>query len=304
MDDKEFHCPSCGEAVEEGEKFCSHCGEKLDWAKIKGKVCPKCGKSCEEGAKFCPDCGAALTEESSEEEESEKSPIEEEVSEEPEEAEKKTIFGTSPAPVPFDEEEKTPDFPKEEAHEEQNAYRDTSSRDDYRTYGEESLSDRLDHILERWSPRNSDGFSDTSLRGRFFNFVGRLNRWRYFTWGILLTIIFFIVYTVIVVGLAGSLLAGEGAAFLIGCLLYLVFQLPFYVGALSLSIRRAHDMGKSTLFGCLYLLNLPLSLILQTLDSRFLSFIVAAAFFVYGMCLLFVRGTEGPNKYGPDPLRK
>lgn len=299
MDDREFHCPSCGEIVEEGEKFCSHCGEKLDWEEIKREICPNCGKPYEAGAKFCPNCGASLTEESPEKEEPEEiSKISEESEEEP----KKTIFGTAPVPVPFGEEEKEPDFPKEEAHEENNAYRDTSSPGDYRTYGEESLSDKLDHILEGWSPVNSDGFSDTSFRGRFFNFVGRLNRWRYFTWGILLTIIFFIVYSVIVVGLAGSLLAGEGLAFLLGCLLYLVFQLPFYLGALSLSIRRAHDMGKSTLFGFLYLLNLPLTPILKAADSHFLSFIVAAAFFVYGMCLLFVRGTQGPNKYGADPL--
>ncbi len=301
MDDREFHCPSCGEIVEEGEKFCSHCGEKLDWEEIKREICPNCGKPYEAGSKFCPNCGASLTGESSEMKESEEIPATEEISKEPEE-EKKTIFGTTPSPVPFETEEKEPDFPKEEAHQEQNAYRDTSSGGDYRTYGEESLSDKLDHILEGWSPRNSDGFSDTSFRGRFFNFVGRLNRWRYFTWGILLTIIFFIVYSVIVVGLAGSLLAGEGLAFLVGCLLYLVFQLPFYLGALSLSIRRAHDMGKSTLFGCLYLLNLPLMPILEAADSHFLSFIVAAAFFVYGMCLLFVRGTQGPNKYGADPL--
>lgn len=313
MDQREFHCPFCGGRIEEGEKFCARCGKPLDWEAIKkDRACPKCGAPYEEGDRFCPQCGASLTEEIREAEApGEKS--ETPASEEKEEAESrdsqgKTIFGETPAPVPFEMEEKKPDISREEPSFENNAYRDDSSRYDYtRTYGEESLSDKLDHILERWSPANSDGFSDTSFRGRFFNFVGRLNRWRYFIWGILLCVFFFVLYAVIMLGLAGTFLAafasGQGALFLVGLLMFFVFQLPFYVAALSLSIRRAHDLGKSTLFGCLYLLNLPLSFVLQTIDSRALAFIVAVAYFVYGMYLLFAKGTEGPNKYGPDPLR-
>ncbi|MBQ7196705.1 MAG: SPFH domain-containing protein, partial [Synergistaceae bacterium] len=42
-------CPSCGQPVIAGAKFCSNCGAKL--------VCPNCGQALIPGAKFCPNCG-------------------------------------------------------------------------------------------------------------------------------------------------------------------------------------------------------------------------------------------------------
>ena len=45
-------CPSCGQAVPAGAKFCMNCGAKL--------VCPNCGKPIIPGAKFCMDCGQQL----------------------------------------------------------------------------------------------------------------------------------------------------------------------------------------------------------------------------------------------------
>ena len=45
-------CPSCGQPVVSGAKFCMNCGAKL--------VCPKCGNAIMPGAKFCPNCGQQL----------------------------------------------------------------------------------------------------------------------------------------------------------------------------------------------------------------------------------------------------
>ncbi|MBQ6919923.1 MAG: SPFH domain-containing protein [Synergistaceae bacterium] len=42
-------CPSCGQPVAAGAKFCSNCGAKL--------VCSNCGNAIVPGAKFCPNCG-------------------------------------------------------------------------------------------------------------------------------------------------------------------------------------------------------------------------------------------------------
>ena len=42
-------CPSCGQPVISGAKFCSNCGAKL--------VCPSCGQAITPGAKFCSNCG-------------------------------------------------------------------------------------------------------------------------------------------------------------------------------------------------------------------------------------------------------
>lgn len=45
-------CPSCGQPVIEGAKFCMNCGAKL--------ACPKCGAALIPGAKFCMNCGQQL----------------------------------------------------------------------------------------------------------------------------------------------------------------------------------------------------------------------------------------------------
>ena len=45
-------CPSCGQPVIAGAKFCMNCGAKL--------VCPKCGQPLIPGAKFCMNCGQQL----------------------------------------------------------------------------------------------------------------------------------------------------------------------------------------------------------------------------------------------------
>ena len=45
-------CPSCGQAVPAGAKFCMNCGAKL--------VCSNCGNPLIPGAKFCPNCGQKI----------------------------------------------------------------------------------------------------------------------------------------------------------------------------------------------------------------------------------------------------
>ena len=42
-------CPSCGQAVQQGAKFCMHCGAPL--------ACPNCRSALVPGAKFCANCG-------------------------------------------------------------------------------------------------------------------------------------------------------------------------------------------------------------------------------------------------------
>lgn len=47
-------CPSCGQSVPAGAKFCMNCGAKLN------AVCPSCGQAVVPGAKFCMNCGQQL----------------------------------------------------------------------------------------------------------------------------------------------------------------------------------------------------------------------------------------------------
>ncbi len=47
-------CPSCGQAVRTGAKFCDSCGAPLQ------ANCSQCGAALRPGAKFCDSCGAKV----------------------------------------------------------------------------------------------------------------------------------------------------------------------------------------------------------------------------------------------------
>jgi RNA polymerase subunit RPABC4/transcription elongation factor Spt4 len=49
-------CINCGEQLEEGARFCQHCGTKQGTTS-----CQNCGKPIKEGWRICPFCGAALS---------------------------------------------------------------------------------------------------------------------------------------------------------------------------------------------------------------------------------------------------
>ena len=72
-------CKNCGSEVDENQKFCPECGEKIGnfckqcGAKLAKKqkfcpecgasqvfLCPKCNKEIDENSKFCPECGEKL----------------------------------------------------------------------------------------------------------------------------------------------------------------------------------------------------------------------------------------------------
>ena len=57
--DGTFACPSCGNMLAAGSKFCNSCGEKIETpSKL---VCPNCGKEAEEDdSAFCVYCGTKL----------------------------------------------------------------------------------------------------------------------------------------------------------------------------------------------------------------------------------------------------
>lgn len=46
-------CKQCGSEIEENQKFCPECGEKI------GNFCKQCGYKLENKQKFCPECGAS-----------------------------------------------------------------------------------------------------------------------------------------------------------------------------------------------------------------------------------------------------
>lgn len=105
-----------------------------------------------------------------------------------------------------------------------------------------------------------------------FDFDGRMNRamyWKYAVLGYFLMVgIFF------VLGLLG--MDGKSIASLVNTV-YAILFLPF-------NVRRLHDLNRNGLW------------LLLTLVP-----VVNFFFFIY---MGFVKGTDGSNDYGPDPLRR
>jgi hypothetical protein len=54
---QKYICKRCGAANQEGQYYCTSCGEKL------GSTCPNCGEDLLPGLNFCPYCGTRLSEE-------------------------------------------------------------------------------------------------------------------------------------------------------------------------------------------------------------------------------------------------
>ena len=107
----------------------------------------------------------------------------------------------------------------------------------------------------------------------FLSFEGRLNRLRFFLYLLILLVVMIISQAAMRFwgGIAVTVVAG-------------IVQITVVVVAISLWIRRLRDMNNSPWW----------SLII---------FIPFLNFFV-GWWLLIAYGTEGPNRFGPDPLAK
>ncbi len=96
----------------------------------------------------------------------------------------------------------------------------------------------------------------------------------------------------------------------IGAAVLVVFGLAVFVVTLAVSVRRLHDLDHSGwwLFGYLALSSLlsvprfgimgPLHRMESVSILDLIGSVVGIAFLIY---LGFIRGTDGPNRYGPDP---
>ena len=124
---------------------------------------------------------------------------------------------------------------------------------------------------------------------RYFDFVGRSSRAEYWWFQLYLwvVIIFFcIALGITVEDMESDELATSSAFILIGLGL---FVLVHWIGNIALAVRRFHDLDQTGwlvlvffLFGLIPLLGLLVAL---------------------GQIIWFIfPGTDGPNRYGPDPL--
>jgi uncharacterized membrane protein YhaH (DUF805 family) len=148
-----------------------------------------------------------------------------------------------------------------------------------------------------------------SLSQLLFGFDGRINRAKYwltfFFWCFIAVVLYFVLKALLVAtGLDDSMAMFFG----VGLLIYL----PFMVSAIAISVKRLHDRNKSAWWlAFYYLAPVALSLLVFMIagtepdDSdiaKGLQFVIL----VIHVCMLIdlgcLRGTSGPNRFGPDPL--
>jgi uncharacterized membrane protein YhaH (DUF805 family) len=136
------------------------------------------------------------------------------------------------------------------------------------------------------SPSQASGIAaiKSSAKDVLTSFSGRIPRRIFWIWGIAVGVVAAIAFSILAVafGTPPDPAGGGGGLSAIGALLMVVLYIPVVWFSLALQVKRWHDRGKS---GWWVLINLiP---------------------FVGGLWALvecgFLRGTEGPNQFGPDP---
>ena len=116
-----------------------------------------------------------------------------------------------------------------------------------------------------------------------FSFQGRMGRLRYFLTFLITTVVYYAILIAIVMGGIGvSVAFRQTTFFIIGLLLALILFVIYVFLAIAISLKRFHDLNKSAWW-------------MLTLCIPFYNTYVALGLWL--QC-----GTEGPNKYGQDPL--
>jgi uncharacterized membrane protein YhaH (DUF805 family) len=140
--------------------------------------------------------------------------------------------------------------------------------------GSESIDDILGHP---YKPEKTVG-QKADLKAMLFSFQGRLSRSDY--WKKAFPVLFIFGFTIGLIQAAENRSSGQPV---VSVLLYLVFLWPF----LAVAAKRLHDINRS-------------GSLLWTWIIPFVNII----FMVWlGILIWFYKGTEGSNRFGPDPCQ-
>ena len=123
----------------------------------------------------------------------------------------------------------------------------------------------------------TEGFIENkqSLKELFFTYEGRLNRKRYLLRGLALGLVGFLVFYLMT---AAAFMTENVLVAFADVVVYAII----FVSSFMLSIRRLHDMGKPGWWVAILF--------------------VPVVGIILSLVMLFKKGTEGANEYGPDPL--
>jgi uncharacterized membrane protein YhaH (DUF805 family) len=121
---------------------------------------------------------------------------------------------------------------------------------------------------------------------RYFDFSGRSRRKEFWMFVLLWAIVYAVCYALILTGIpsydpaTGQMSGGGGLLSTIGSALLGIFVLGSFIPYIAVIVRRLHDQDKSGWLALLMLV--PIANIVL-------------------LVFMFLEGTRGPNKFGPDP---
>lgn len=121
---------------------------------------------------------------------------------------------------------------------------------------------------------------------KFLQFEGRSDRKEYIS---------FILFYSFIGGFLNVILTVSGIDIEVVSYLFLFIQIISFLPIINLTTRRLHDIGYS---GFLQLILIPIVIFIKSSEYNNIAIIVGLAFCVL---IIFFKGTEEPNKYGPPP---
>ena len=148
---------------------------------------------------------------------------------------------------------------------------------------------------------------------KVFTIQGRLNRMPYNIFSFVLMLIPVVIITLMFLLQAYlktnlKLVSGTFANVLIAAALIAVFIVILcFIGQVTLTIRRLHDLNLSGWFYLLFIIPDTLTAALYNEASslmKMISIVLTLIPVIFFLLLMFKRGTDGENKYGADPLSK
>lgn len=127
-----------------------------------------------------------------------------------------------------------------------------------------------------------------------FSFSGRINRAKFWGGGIIIGVIAGVIGGIFGGAIAGAAMSGDTDAIVASLagsgLIALLATIVLAILGLSLQVRRLHDLNQTGWFVVLFWV---------------LQFVPIVGFFVWLWPFIWLgcmKGTDGPNNYGPDPL--
>ena len=242
------------------------------------KFCVNCGLTLKPNQRFCPNCGTAVygvldgtTASTPDNDGVATNGLSDGVSESA-----KTLPVWGKAPLPYDPLKRTQQAEEQNIHAEKNKKENLKPADEEQK-NNPSHTDASPGQSESKTGKNEREIyiPDNDIKSMFLRHDNRLNRKRYILRSI--TVAVAIIVVAIILSVIANKLGSTGAA-----VLGILISAAPIVPAFMLSIRRLHDLNRPA-WWCI-------------------GFFIPMVNFVLGIYLLFFRGTNGPNQYGPDPL--